>query len=95
MIDAVYEPHSHLGMVISHQDNIKPFLIIRVQLKKPGIDMLQCLQVKNVEVNTQVECASFLSHCSFSDRIVLKESVKYLLVYLAELLSALLPSVTI
>lgn len=76
MIDAVYEPHSYLGMVISHQDNIKPFFIIRVQLKKPGIDMLQRLQVKNVEVNREEESASFPSHCSFSDRIVLKERVK-------------------
>lgn len=80
MIDAVYEPHSHLGMVISHQDNIKPLLIIWVQLQKPGIYMLQSLQVTNVEVNRKVESASFLSHCSFSDRIVLKESVKYLIV---------------
>lgn len=79
MIDAVYEPHSHLGMVISHQNNIKSFFIIRVQLKKPGIDMLQRLQVKNVEVDRQVECALVLNHCGFSDRTILKENVKYLI----------------
>lgn len=45
VIDAVYESHSHLGMVVSHQDNIKSFFIIRVQLKKPGIDMHQRLGV--------------------------------------------------
>lgn len=80
MIDAVYQSHSHLSMVISHQNNIKSFFIIRVQLKKPGIDMLQRLQVKNVKVNRQVECASFLNHCGFSDRTVLKGNVKHLIV---------------
>lgn len=45
VIDTVYESHSHLGMVVSHQDNIKSLFIIRVQLKKPGIDMHQRLRV--------------------------------------------------
>lgn len=75
MIDAVYQSHAHLGMVISHQDNIKPFFIVRVQLKKSSINMLQGLQVKNVEVNRQVECALFRNRCGFSDRTVLKKNV--------------------
>lgn len=44
MIDAVYEAHSDLGMVVSHQDDVEQLLAVRVELPQPRVDVHQRLR---------------------------------------------------
>lgn len=43
MVDGVDEPDSHVRMVVRHQNNVKQFFTLRVQLPQTSIDRLQSL----------------------------------------------------
>lgn len=47
MVNAIDKSHSYLGMVISHEHNIKELLVIWVELTKSAVDLLQCLLAAN------------------------------------------------
>lgn len=44
VIDAVYEAHSDLGMVVGHQDDVEQLLAVWVQLSEARVDVHQSLR---------------------------------------------------
>lgn len=44
MIDAVYEAHSDLGMVVGHQDDVEQLLAVWIQLSEARVDVHQSLR---------------------------------------------------
>lgn len=43
VIDAVYEAHSHLGVIVGHQDDVKQLLALWIELPQPRVDVHQRL----------------------------------------------------
>lgn len=43
VIDAVYEAHAHLGVIVGHQDDVKQLLALWIEFPQPRVDVHQRL----------------------------------------------------
>lgn len=43
VVDAVYEAHSHLGVIVGHQDDVKQLLALWIELPQPRVEVHQRL----------------------------------------------------
>lgn len=63
VINAVYEAHSDLGVVVGHQDNVKQLLAVRVELPQPVVDVHQGLRKRTQLFGLDQRAEGCISTC--------------------------------
>lgn len=87
VINAVYEAHSNLGMVVSHQDDVKQLLAVWVELPQPRVDIHQGL-CERTDTEGQGVLSEHLQDKHYNIRTTVLNNTETICVQIKEILNA-------